>query len=298
MPSEEMQRIIDMVPATAPFNSGDLKVRRESLDFVGIAVTEIEGSTYQDVVANSVEAQWVNVPDGEDHSKVLLYLHGGGYSVGSIISHRRLAGKIAHSAKLDRALIPNYRLAPENPYPGAVEDALSVYKWLVNDQKIAPDQIVVAGDSAGGGLSAALLLSIKQNGLAMPGGAVFLSPWLDLTGSGESCKTRRDRDPMLTPEMLDDFATTYSQGQVALTEPLVSPLFGDFAGFPKCLIQVGDAEILLSDSTRFHEKLLEAGVDVAIEIFDEMIHVFQIFGGMAPEPSEAISKIGTWIRQL
>ena len=256
--------------------------------------TEPTGVTYQEVDANGVSAMWVT-PDGTtDINKVVMYLHGGGYVIGSIVSHARLVGHIAKAAGV-RALNVDYRLAPEAPHPAAVTDAVTAYRWLL-DQGIAADKIVIAGDSAGGGLTIATLLAIRDQGLAHPVAAVALSPWIDLEGTGESMTSRAHVDLMVDGPALKVMADLFLNGQ-SPHDPLAAPLHADFTGLPPIYIQVGDEETLLDDSSRLAELAGAAGVDVRIDVFPEMQHVFQMSVGNLPEADEAVAKIGDYIRQ-
>jgi monoterpene epsilon-lactone hydrolase len=243
--------------------------------------------------ANGVPGEWISAPNSTD-AVTILYLHGGGYTIGSVNTHADMVSRICRASGA-RAFSLNYRLAPEHPYPAAVEDATKAYRWLLG-QGIRPESIVISGDSAGGGLSLATLLALKAAGDPLPGAAVLLSPWTDLLGTGDSLKTRAAADPMINPELIVQGATQY-HGSTPASDPLVSPLYGDFHGLPPMLIQVGDAEVLLDDSTRVAERAKAAGVDVTIEVWDEMIHVFQIFAPTLPEGQQAIDKIGEWVKQ-
>jgi acetyl esterase/lipase len=242
--------------------------------------------------ANGVDGEWITNGDSTD-ALTIYYLHGGGYSIGSVNTHATMISAIARASKA-RAFAIDYRLAPEHPFPAALDDALAGYRWLLA-QGIDPKSIVIGGDSAGGGLAAALLLAIRDEGEKVPAGAVLLSPWTDLTGSGESQKTRADLDPMIPAfEGVSPMALWYI-GDRSGTDPLISPLFADLHGLPPILIHVGDHEVLLSDSTRYAEKAKAAGVDVTLKVWDEMIHVFQFFP-MLPEGQQAIAEIGEWVR--
>ena len=242
--------------------------------------------------ANGVPGAWIT-NDASSDATTIYYLHGGGYSIRSVNTHATMISQIAR-ASTARAFAVDYRLAPEHPFPAALDDALAGYRWLLA-QGIDAKSIVIGGDSAGGGLAAALLLAIRDEGEAMPAGAVLLSPWTDLTGSGESQKTRANLDPMIPAfEGVSPMALWYI-GNGSGTDPLISPLFAELHGLPPILIHVGDHEVLLSDSTRFAEKAKAAGVDVTLKVWDEMIHVFQFFP-MLPEGQQAIAEIGEWVR--
>jgi acetyl esterase/lipase len=224
----------------------------------------------------------------------VLYLHGGGYCLGSLASHRALVARLSAEAKA-RVLSVDYRLAPEHPYPAAVDDAVAAYRWLLSEG-VAADRIAIAGDSAGGGLTLATLLALKDAGDALPAAAVPLSPWTDLEGTGESVRTRAAVDLMIQADRLKESADLYANG-VDLREPRLSPLHGDYTGLPPLLIQVGDAEVLLDDATRVAAIATGAGVDVTLEVWDEMPHVFQAFIGILPEADKAVARIGEWVRQ-
>jgi acetyl esterase/lipase len=190
--------------------------------------------------------------------------------------------------------VPEYRLAPEHPFPAAIEDAVGVYGWLLANGYSSAD-IFIAGDSAGGGLTVASLLSLRHAGMPMPAAVVLLSPFLDITASGESAVTRADQDPWFDAKDMHIVADNYCGAGADLKSPLVSPVFANVAGLPPTYVQVGDDEILLSDSTRFADKMKDAGLDVEIEIWPEMWHVFQLFIGKMPESRRAIKRIGAYL---
>jgi len=240
-----------------------------------------------------VDVDWLR-PKKARADKVILYLHGGAYVIGSPRTHRQLVSHLARAAGVT-AVIPEYRLAPEYQFPAGLDDAVAVYRGLLESGFKAED-IIISGDSAGGGLSAATLLALRHAGVPMPAAAVLLSPFLDVTGSGESATTRADRDPWFNIADLQVVARYYCPDESEWRNPLVSPVFANVAGLPSMLIQVGDEEILLSDSTRFAEKLKAAGIDVELEVWPHMWHVFQMFLGKMPEAGVAVGKIGTYIQ--
>ncbi len=251
-----------------------------------------DDSKREKVTANGVPGEWIT-NDASTDASTLYYLHGGGYSIGSVNTHATLISQLARAAKA-RAFAIDYRLAPEHPFPAGLDDALAGYRWLLA-QGIDARSIVIAGDSAGGGLTAATLLALRDAGDPLPAGAVLLSAWTDLAGTGESQRTRAELDPMIPAfEGVSPMAEWYI-GSGNVTNPLISPLYGDFNGLPPLLIHVGDHEVLLSDSTRYAEKAKAAGVDVTLKVWDEMIHVFQFFP-MLPEGQQAIAEIGEWVR--
>ena len=244
------------------------------------------------VTAAGVPAEWITAP-GADPGRNVLYLHGGGYMIGSIKTHRCLAGWISRAAQA-RVLIIDYRLAPENPHPAAVDDAIAAYRFML-DAGVKPSRTVVAGDSAGGGLAVATLLAIRDAKLPLPAAGVFLSPWVDMEGTGESMTTKAAADPMVGSGNLGEMAAAYLGGKHPRT-PLASPLYGDLKGLPPMLIQVGTSEVLLDDSTRLAERARQAGVEVVYEPWENMIHVWQIFVPMLDEAKQAVDRIGEYVR--
>lgn len=244
-----------------------------------------------DSTVEGIDCEWL-VPDGCEDAPVLYYLHGGAYLMGSPRTHRNMVSHIARAARV-RALLPEYSLAPENPFPAGVDDCVSVYRGLLRSGIDASD-VVIAGDSAGGGLCMASLLTLRASAEQMPAAAVLLSPWLDLTGSGDSMRTRARADPWFKPEEMYRVAAMYCpDGE--LGRPLVSPVFADAGGLPPVLIQVGDHEILLSDSIRLADNISEAGGKVTLQVWPEMWHVFQFFVGQMPESKRAIGDIASFI---
>lgn len=266
---------------------------RKGLDAMGDMAPRLANVSAQAVDAGGVSAEWLT-PESNDASRVLLYLHGGGYVFGSVQSHRVMLERLALAAGC-RVLALNYRLAPEAPFPAAVDDACAAYRWLLA-QGISAKRIAISGDSAGGGLALATLLALRDAGVAMPGCAVPISPWTDMEGLGASMRTRAAVDPMVQKAAIDELAGTYLQG-ADLKSPLASPLHGNFKGLPPLLIQVGDAETLLDDTTRIAPKLTAAGVDVTVEIWPDMIHVWHLFAPMLDEGQAAIDRIGAFVRQ-
>lgn len=243
-------------------------------------------------IAQRFNADWVSVPESAS-DRVVLYLHGGGYVIGSNNTHRELAGRVARAAQA-RVLVINYRLAPEHPFPAAVEDAADAYRWL-SREGVAPERIAVAGDSAGGGLALATLLALKQADDPLPACAVCLSPWIDLEGTGASAQPGAVDDPMITADGLRETARQYANNDIR--NPLAAPLYGDYTGLPALLIQVGTREILLDDARRAADKARAARVDVTLEEEEGLIHVWQMFGPDMPEAAAAVSRIGAFIRK-
>jgi len=273
--------------------SANLVSARKRLDFFAGMVPKASGVAVRKDSIAGLHAEWL-IPDGAPEDRLLLYWHGGGYVVGSCKSHRPFVSHLALEAGV-RALLPEYRLAPEHPFPAAIKDAVGVYRSLL-EQGYEPANITIAGDSAGGGISVAMLLSLRDAGVPLPGAVVLLSPLLDLSLQGDSMRTRLDRDPWLKPDILRHVARCYCD-DAELTDPLVSPVFADASGMPPTLIQVGDDEILLSDSERFAEYMRATGGDVAIEVWPGMWHVWQMFIGLMPESRRAVERLGSFITE-
>ena len=245
------------------------------------------------VMAGGVPGEWVSSPDA-DPSSVILCLHGGGYTMGSSKATHVLASWFSTASK-SRALAIDYRLAPEYPFPAALEDAIAAYRWLL-DQGIPARRIVIVGLSAGGGLALSVLVSLRDANIPLPGGAVLISPWTDLAGTGNSVITLAERDPWLTDAMNRYHAALYAGG-TDLSHPLLSPVYADLHGLPPLLIHVGSDEIMLDDSQRVADKAKAAGVAVTLEIWEGMWHVWHAFATRLPEAQQAIDRIGGFIRQ-
>lgn len=248
----------------------------------------------QDLLANGVDVRWI-AAHGASHDRVLIYFHGGGYTMGSATSHHDLIARISQAANC-RVLGVNYRLVPETVFPAALDDAIAVYRWLL-DQGLPAVQIALAGDSAGGGLAAACLLAIKQQGLPMPGAAVLLSSLLDLEANAASYITRADADPFHQRPMILALAKRYLGAAGDPRNPLASPIHGDLRGLPPLLLQTGDRETGRDETVDFAAKARAAGVEVDVQVYDGMIHVFQQFASELPQAREAIDDIGRFLRK-
>lgn len=239
-----------------------------------------------------VRGEWLIPPDsGEDAA--LLYFHGGGYVIGSLDSHRHLVTAIAREAGL-RVFNADYRLAPEAPFPAAVEDGVAAYRGLL-EIGIKPERIIVSGDSAGGGLTVATLLAARDQGLPMPAGAIPISPWVDLTGTSESLVSRASRDPMVTKENIIELSGTYLAGKDPKT-PLASPIFADLKGLPPLLILVGTEETLYDDAATLYARADAAGVPTSFEVWSQMVHVWPWFHPMLTDGRNAITRMALFIR--
>ena len=244
------------------------------------------------VSAPAAPAEWLRPPAAEP-GRVVLYLHGGGYVIGSPRSHRHLAAAIAGAAGAS-ALLLDYRLAPEHPFPAAVEDATAAYRWLL-EQAIAPGRIVIAGDSAGGGLTVATLLALREAHVPLPAAGVCISPWVDLTCSGASYGTKADVDPIVRRAGVEEMAQAYL-GPTLPRTPLASPLFADLRGLPPLLIHVGSDEVLLDDAVQLAARARAAGVETTLEVYERMIHVWHWFLPMLDEAQTAVEAIGRFVR--
>jgi len=287
--SAQLKKVIEIIKSVPPNPNATVEQRRAGMERVSEKVASDVVCT--PVKAAGVPAEWIDTP-GAARDRVILYLHGGGYTMGSINTHRAMIARIGR-ASCSRVLALDYRLAPENPFPAAVDDATAVYKWLLGEG-YKSKRIVISGDSAGGGLTVATLIALRDSKVPLPAAAVPISPWTDLAGTGESLRTRAAADPMVQAELLAPQAKMY-YGANDPKNPLISPLFADLSGLPPMLIQVGDAEILLDDATRLAERARNAGVDVDLEVWLEMPHVWHVFAKLLPEGQGAIERIGGFV---
>ena len=292
--SPELEAVITLVrQREADESQGATEGRRRSFERMVDGFTIDVLARYSRTNAGGVTAEWVTAESASD-SRVVLYLHGGGYVIGSPRTHRPLMAELSQASK-GRVLGLDYRLAPEHPFPAPVEDSVAAYRWLLSEG-YDPARIAVAGDSAGGGLTVAMMVQARYLGLPVPGAAVCISPWVDMEGLGESMETRAAADPMVGKENLMVSAKTYLGGSDPRA-PLAAPLYADLRGLPPMLIQVGDAEVLLDDSTRLAGIAREAGVEVEMDVWDDMIHVWHLFAPILPEGKQAISQAGEFIKK-
>ncbi len=251
------------------------------------------GTTLEPAWAGGVPAEWV-VPARAEAGMALLHLHGGGYVSGSAELHRMLSSWLARSAGA-RVLVPNYRLAPEHPFPAALEDALSAYRFLLSSG-YSSGRIAVSGDSAGGGLALAMVASLRDAGEPLPAAIVLMSPWTDLELKNPSCTAKAEVEALLKVDTLREWAAWYSGGE-SLSAPHVSPVNGDFSGFPPMLIQVGSEEILLDDSLELERKATAAGVEVDLTVWDGLWHCWQALGGLVPENEDSFAELGRFVHE-
>jgi len=245
------------------------------------------------VAIGQVAAEWIAAPGVAD-DRVLLFLRGGGYIMGSMGTHREVISRLSRAAGV-RALGLDYRLAPENPFPAALEDAVAAYRWLLSSG-VSPNKIVIVGDSSGGGLTVATLVALRYLGEPLPAAGVCISAWTDLTQTAESLTTKAGVDPFLQREVLELMAGLYLGARDRRT-PLASPLYSDLQGLPPLLLMVGSSETLLDDSTRLADRANAAGVDATLEVWDDMIHDWPVFASALPEGQQAIERIGVFIRE-
>lgn len=251
----------------------DIEKHRQSQDTLGSILGNTRDIHYRELNIEGLYAEWVSVNRAHMKKYVILHCHGGGYSTGSSLYARTLTSKLAESTSMD-VLCFDYRLAPEHPYPAAPEDAMKVWDYLMLLGYGARD-IILTGDSAGGNLALSLVLKLKEQGRLLPRGIVLMSPWTDLTSSGKSFEAKAEVDPVLDRDYIDRMVAAYAP-DMDLKLPLISPLFGDFEGFPPVYIQAGENEILLSDSLRLHQALVDANVSVKMDTYKGMWHVFQM----------------------
>ena len=252
-----------------------------------------EDISYERIGAGGVPAEWVVAP-GAAEDRVILYLHGGAYMLGSVRTYRVTLSRLSRAAGA-RVLGLDYRLSPENPFPAPVEDSTAAYRWLLSSGA-DPGKIVIAGDSAGGGLTLATLVALRYLGEPMPAAGVCISPWADLAQTGGSMTTKAGVDPLVQREGLQARARVYLGGRDPRT-PLASPLYADLHGLPPLLIQVGSSETLLDDSTRVAESARASGVDVTLEVWDDMVHLWQAFAPILREGQQAMEHSGEFIRK-
>lgn len=294
MASPQLQNIIQALRSIQlnPHEADIPTVRAAFEQFASVYPTA-DGVKREKADANGVPGEWIT-PPAVSGDTTILYIHGGGWTMGSVNTHARLVANICAACDA-RSFSIDYRLAPEHPYPAGLDDCITAYRWLIEDQRVDPARLVIAGDSAGGNLTLASLLRLRDEGLPLPAAAVCLSPATDMLATGESHRTRAEADPMLDPTGLPVVREAYCPDTDPAT-PYISPLYGDLKSLPPLLIHVGDAEILLDDSKGFAERAKAAGVDVTLKVWDEMIHVFQFFAPMLPEANEAIAEIGAFVK--
>ncbi|MFW9989133.1 MAG: alpha/beta hydrolase [Candidatus Odinarchaeota archaeon] len=296
MVSKEMEKLIIQLKK----NKGDnykpsVNGYRESFDQLAKLIKIPKDARCEPINVEGIPAEWISVPETLNNS-VILYFHGGGYVAGSINSHRGLGVRLARTSK-SRVILIDYRLAPEYPFPAALEDAVKVYQWLIFSEGIKPEKVIIAGESAGGGLTISTLLKLKKEKFNLPAAGICLSPYIDLAVTGESVNIKADIDPQVTKEDLLFCASQYL-GDENPKNPYASPLYADLQGLPPIFIQVGSSEVLLDDSIRLADHAKSSSIEVSLEIWDDMIHMFQLYAYRIPEGQEAINKIGMFIQRI
>jgi epsilon-lactone hydrolase len=274
--------------------SDDIAQRRRDIDARGKACQLAPDVSVEPATANGVKAEWTTTPDA-DRSKAILYLHGGGYVIGSLDSHRHLAAEAGRAARA-RTLAIDYRLAPEHPFPAAVDDALAAYRFLLASG-VQPGGITIAGDSAGGGLAVAAMLAIRDAGLAQPACGWAISPWVDMEAIGDSMTSKAATDPTVQKAGILDMAKHYLNGANPRA-PLAAPIYGDLRGVAPLLIQVGAAETLLDDAIRLAQVAGAADVAVDLQIWPEMIHVWHMYFPDLSAGRRAIAAGGEFARAM
>ena len=291
MPSEELSFIVELLQSS-PLSVLTLEEQRAVID--GEGGTLPQGTEREAASVAGVDSEWVRTPAASD-DVVILALRGGGYCLGSLGSNRRFAALLSEHCSA-AVLNVGYRNAPEHPFPAALDDALAAYRSLLA-AGVDPTRIVVAGNSAGGGLALACLLALRDAGEPLPAGVVALCPWTDLAATGESIAANAATEVLLHPAGVLDTAHLYAADD-RLTEPYVSPLYGDLHDLPPILVQVSDAEILRDDAVRFARKAQQAGVAVTLEIFSGVPHVWHLFAGLLPEADTALRQVGNWVSRI
>jgi epsilon-lactone hydrolase len=268
--------------------------RRKRLDDVGSVWPVADDVKIATVDVNGIPGQWSIVP-GSDPSRVLMFFHGGGYCSGSIVSHRRLVTEAGRAAGV-RTLAIAYRLAPEHPFPAAYDDVLTAWRFL-REQNIPAAHIALGGDSAGAGLALALIGRLRDAKEELPGCAWLISPWTDLTMSGSTLSSKETVDPLIHKQYLIELADAYLPAGIGRKDPRVSPLYADLKDFPPILIQVGSAETLLDDATRFAAVAGAADIRVTLEIWPQMIHAWPLWNARLESGRRALASAGAFIRE-
>ena len=292
MNNAEIDTVREML-ASSPRPAG-LNERRKRLDALGTRYSLPADLRVEAADANGVAAEWTMTPEAEP-ARAVLFLHGGGYVSGSLDSHRHMIGQAGREAQ-SRTLSLAYRLAPEHPFPVALEDAIAGYHFLLS-QGFDPKRIAVAGESAGGGLAIAMLVSLRDRGIPLPACTWCSSPWVDLEAIGGSMTAKASVDPLIQKAYLMELAAAYLKGVDPRT-PLASPLYADLRGLPPMLIQVGSAETLLDDSVRLASAAGAAGVRVTLEVWPDMIHAWHLFYPQLADGRRALAQVGAFIRSI
>jgi len=291
MSQQELSKILSMLE---DFEWGETIAEMRSHFNEGFSFPPHPTAQVRPINADGVPAELVTVPQGNpDH--VILYLHGGGFIMGSCSTHRRIAADLAEAAGVG-VLVVDYRLAPEYPYPAALEDTLTAYYWLIETQGFRPRQVAIAGDSAGGNLVLASLLSLRDAGEAMPASLVLISPYCDQTRNSSTIVTHANIDPIVSPLLLDTITSWYAP-DADLKQPLISPLYANLSGLPPMLIHVGAAEVLLDDALQLTRQAGLANNWVELKVWQDMIHCFHLFAPVLSEGRQAICEVSAFLNR-
>lgn len=292
MASAELQLVLQMLQGNPLQGERPPEEMRAGLEAMAGTFALDPDVRVEPITVADMKAEWITTP-AVSSAHAILYLHGGGYVVGSLNTHRELGARLGREAGA-RVLMIDYRLAPEHPHPAAVDDAVTAYRWLLA-QDFAPGRVAIAGDSAGGGLTIATLIALRDRGLPLPRCGVCFSPWVDLEGTGASMDEITN-DPMLSRASIRHFAGFYLKGGIDPKAPLAAPLYANLTGLPPLLVQASRHEVLRDDAIRIADKARAAGVDCTLELTDEVPHVWQIFASILPEGRDALARAGGFLR--
>jgi len=293
MPSDQLKFVVDMLRNAPAINGADVLTMRKNMEAAVAAAPPPSGADVKKVGANGVPAEWT-VADGARDDVAIVYFHGGGYAMGSLNSHRGHCARLSRAARA-RVLSVDYRLGPEHPHPAAVEDALAAVRY-VRTNGFAPRRTAIAGDSAGGGLTLAALVALRDAGEPTPAAGLCISPWTDLALTGDSMRSKAAEDPMVRAADLALMADAYLAGADPKT-PLASPLYANLAGLPPLLLQVGSAEILLDDAVRVAARARAAGVEAELRVWPDMFHVWHAFADILPEGQQAVDEMAAFLER-
>jgi epsilon-lactone hydrolase len=271
----------------------DLPSLRYLFEAIHQRAAEAPGVSYEEVDAGGVPAMWCR-PEGAVDNAAIFYTHGGGFVCNTMYSHRKLAAHLAKAAGIP-ALVIDYRLAPEHPFPAQLEDAVTAYRWLL-DQGVPAQRIAAAGDSAGGNLATSLVLKLRDDGLPLPGAIVGLSPWYDMEHKGKTIESNAGTDALVQMAVLQNMSMMFLGEHGSPKDPLANPLYADVAGLPPIYLTAGDHETLQDDTERFADKARTAGVQVTVHIEPGQQHVYPYMAGRAPEADSVIANIGAWLK--
>ncbi len=292
MPSPQHEAIVAALKSAPIVGSVSLAAQRANYDATLLANPVPADARIQSALINGNVADLITI-NGTNPTATILYLHGGGYVIGSNVGYREFGARLARATNT-RVCVLNYRLAPESPYPAALDDAVAAYRWL-RQQGSTSGSLIITGDSAGGGLTLATLMALRSAGDDLPAGAVCFSPWTDLAGTGSTLAPGIIDDPLVGAAAIGGMASMYAATDTQ--NPLVSPLYGDYRGLPPLLIQVGTREVLLDDSRRTADKARAAGVKVDYFEGEGLIHVWPVLATTAPESAAALVSVGQFVKR-